>query len=111
MEVRVFDAAHVGHRDLHVELRQWPELFERLDHGALSIPWDELAEKDVGDACDVLRPVWERTGGADGYVSLEVDPGLAYDTEATLEQALGGGEDYELVFTAPPSDLPNCASN
>jgi hypothetical protein len=36
----------------------------------------------------VLRPVWERTGGRDGYVSLEVDPGLADDTEATLEQAV-----------------------
>jgi transaldolase len=47
-----------------------------------------LAIDDVRDACDVLRPVWEQSGGADGYVSLEVDPGLAYDTEGTFEQAL-----------------------
>jgi transaldolase len=47
-----------------------------------------LAEEDVRDACDVLRPVWERTGGADGYVSIEVDPWLAYDTEGTFDQAL-----------------------
>src|SRR5438093_5077877 len=40
-----------------------------------------LAIDDVRDACDVLRPVWETTGGGDGFVSLEVDPGLAYDTE------------------------------
>ena len=47
-----------------------------------------LAIDDVRDACDVLRPVWERTAGHDGYVSLEVDPGLAYDTEGTFEQAI-----------------------
>ena len=40
------------------------------------------------DACDVLRPVWDRTEGADGYVSLEVDPDLAFDTKATFEQAV-----------------------
>src|SRR3954452_22664933 len=33
-----------------------------------------LAIEDVRSACDVLRPVWERTDGFDGYVSLEVDP-------------------------------------
>src|SRR5580765_4737413 len=47
-----------------------------------------LAVSDVQDACDVLRPVWERTGGDDGFVSLEVDPGLAYETEETFEQAI-----------------------
>src|SRR5262245_30400273 len=47
-----------------------------------------LAVDDVRDACDVLRPVWERTGGRDGYVSLEVDPTLASKTDETLEQAV-----------------------
>jgi transaldolase len=47
-----------------------------------------LAIEDVRAACDVLRPVWERTNGLDGYVSLEVDPGLAFDTQATFEQAV-----------------------
>ena len=46
-----------------------------------------LAVTDIQDACDVLRPAWERTGGIDGYVSLEVDPRLAYDTERTFAQA------------------------
>ena len=46
-----------------------------------------LAAQDVGDACDVLRPVWDDGGGRDGYVSIEVDPTLAYDTEATTAQA------------------------
>ena len=46
-----------------------------------------LVVKDVGDACDVLRPVYERTAGLDGYVSLEVSPHLAHDTAASLEEA------------------------
>jgi transaldolase len=46
-----------------------------------------LASRDIGDACDLLLPVWEKTGGRDGYVSMEVDPTLAYDTEATTAQA------------------------
>ena len=38
-------------------------------------------------ACDVLRPVWEEAGHADGFVSLEVEPALAHDTDGTLAQA------------------------
>jgi len=45
-----------------------------------------LAMRDVATACDVLRPVWERTRGGDGYVSIEVDPDLAHDTQATTNQ-------------------------
>jgi transaldolase len=48
----------------------------------------ELAVEDVRDACHVMRPVWDATGGADGYVSLEVDPGLAHDERATIDQAV-----------------------
>ncbi len=43
---------------------------------------------DIRTACDLLRPVWERTDGVDGWVSLEVDPTLAYDRERTFEQAM-----------------------
>lgn len=46
-----------------------------------------LACADVSAACDVLRPVWERTGGRDGYVSIEVDPTLADDAEAQYAEA------------------------
>ena len=47
----------------------------------------ELAVEDVRRACDLLRPVWDATDRLDGYVSLEVDPDLAYDREATYEEA------------------------
>lgn len=45
-----------------------------------------LAIRDIQDSCDLLRHVHEATAGADGYVSLEVDPTFAYDTEATFAE-------------------------
>lgn len=47
----------------------------------------ELAASDVGRACDVMRPAWDGGAGLRGYVSIEVDPNLAYETDATREQA------------------------
>src|SRR5215472_5943890 len=47
----------------------------------------ELALEDITRAADLFRPVWERTNGVDGWVSLEVSPLLAHDTAATLAAA------------------------
>jgi transaldolase len=47
----------------------------------------EITVADVQLACDVFSGTWETTGGVDGRVSLEVDPRLAHDTDATLAQA------------------------
>ncbi len=49
--------------------------------------YQALAIQDIQAGCDVLRPVYDETGGYDGYVSFEVDPDLAFDTEKTMEQA------------------------
>lgn len=49
--------------------------------------YQALAVRDIRDAADLLRPVYERTDGRDGYVSLEVDPGLAYQTDETIAEA------------------------
>jgi transaldolase len=46
-----------------------------------------LAIKDVEDALDLLRQVWDEGSGQDGYVSLEVDPNLASDTAGTIDEA------------------------
>jgi transaldolase len=46
-----------------------------------------LAGRDIGDACDLMRPVWDGGEGLRGYVSMEVDPTLAYDSDGTLAQA------------------------
>src|SRR5919204_2002754 len=47
----------------------------------------QLSSRDIADACDLLRPVWEEGEGLDGYVSWEVDPTLAYDRGATTKEA------------------------
>jgi transaldolase len=53
---------------------------------------EELAVNDITDAATELLPVWERSGGRDGYVSLEVDPTLAWDARQTVSDVrrLGG---------------------
>ena len=58
-----------------------------------------LAVGDVADACDLLRPIWDGGHGQDGYVSIEVDPNLAFDTDATIAEAQ---RLHDLV------DRPNC---
>lgn len=55
-------------------------------HDAKAI-FEALAVADVQSACDLFRPVYERAGGHDGLVSLEVDPTLAHDSEGTLAEA------------------------
>jgi transaldolase/glucose-6-phosphate isomerase len=49
--------------------------------------YEALAIRDIRDAADLLRPVYDSTARADGYVSMEVSPHLAYDTGATIEEA------------------------
>jgi transaldolase len=47
-----------------------------------------LAEQDIREACDAFRPTFDAGNGRDGYVSLEVDPRLAYDSLATFREAM-----------------------
>jgi transaldolase len=46
-----------------------------------------LVERDIADAADILRKTFDDLGGHDGFVSIEVNPDLAHDTEGTLAQA------------------------
>ena len=64
------------------------DIARRLDRGqaAESIVWDLLIE-DVQSAADIFRPVFERERGHDGYVSIEVSPEIAGDTEKTIAAA------------------------
>ncbi|MBK8780510.1 MAG: bifunctional transaldolase/phosoglucose isomerase [Anaerolineales bacterium] len=68
------------------------------DYDAALLPlawagWDaekifwQLAIEDIQQACDLFRPLYDETKGGDGYVSLEVSPYLANDTEGTTKQA------------------------
>ncbi|HEX5469009.1 MAG TPA: transaldolase [Gaiellaceae bacterium] len=67
-----------------------------------------LAVKDVEDALALLRPVWDEGSGRDGYVSIEVDPNIAYDTEATVAEALRLHEwiDEPNLFVKIPATKP-----
>jgi transaldolase len=49
--------------------------------------YESLVFEDIRNACDILRPVYEASDGLDGYVSIEVPPTIAHDTEATIKEA------------------------
>jgi transaldolase len=49
--------------------------------------YEALSQRDVQNAADMFRPVYDKTAGNDGYVSLEVNPHLAHDTNGTVEEA------------------------
>jgi transaldolase len=71
----------------------------------------ELALDDLRNAADVFRPVFDRTGGVDGYVSLEVSPVLAHDTGATAREAarlhaLGARPNLFIKIPGTPEGLP-----
>jgi transaldolase len=67
----------------------YDETIDRLARTDLSANdiYENLAIEDIQTACDMFRPIWERTGHVDGRVSLEVLPELAHDTEGTIAQA------------------------
>jgi transaldolase len=83
-------------REVLAEERDAKEIFLRL------------AVRDVCEALDLLRPVWEKGSGKDGYVSLEVDPNLAYDTEGTVAEAVRLHElvDKPNLFVKIPATKP-----
>jgi len=79
----IFEKAIAGTNDYD------PALATATHHGVADAKtaFETVAIQDVQLACDVLRPVYDRTHGGDGFVSLEVSPHLAFDTEATVQEA------------------------
>ncbi len=70
-----------------------------------------LCATDVRDGCDMFAPLYASSGGYDGRVSIEVEPGLAHDTEATIAQAkelhaLVGRENVLIKIPATKAGLP-----
>ncbi len=73
--------------------------------------YEALAIEDIQRAADILRPVYDRTEGVDGYVSLEVSPTLAHDTEGTIAEArrlFGAVDRPNLMIKVPatPAGIP-----
>ncbi len=78
----IFEKAIAGSDDYDPDL----ERLAQAD-GSVDEIYESLAMTDIRSAADVLRPVYDRTAGLDGYVSLEVNPKLAHDTEGTIAEA------------------------
>src|SRR5205807_6181388 len=79
----IFEKAIAGSSD-YTDLLQSLASQSELDAKAR---YEKLAIRDIQDTADLLRPVYQATKRRDGYVSLEVSPYLARDTEGTLEEA------------------------
>jgi transaldolase / glucose-6-phosphate isomerase len=79
----IFEKAIAGSTDY---LKVLEEIERRADAEPMAL-YEALAIRDIRDAADLLRPVYDETARADGYVSLEVSPYLAHDTERTIADA------------------------
>jgi len=78
----IFEKAILGSSDYDEDIR------DLLARGASSADiYETLLIADIGAAADVLRPLYDRTNGQDGYVSIEVSPKLAHDTDASIAEA------------------------
>jgi transaldolase/glucose-6-phosphate isomerase len=78
----IFEKAILGSDDYDEELQE----LSRQELSAQEI-YDRIAQRDVQMACDVLADFYREANGNDGFVSLEVAPEIAYDTERTLDMA------------------------
>jgi len=79
----IFEKAIAGSSDYASDLAT---LYAEGNLDAMAI-YERLAIQDIQSAADVLRPVYDQTQGRDGYVSMEVSPYLAQETESTLKEA------------------------
>lgn len=79
----IFEKAITGHEDYDADIAA---LTRRT--GNVTEIYETLVLNDIGHAADLLMPVYERTKGRDGFVSIEVSPHLAYDTDKTVREAV-----------------------
>ena len=80
----IFEKAIAGSADYDEALAA---MLARDPRAAVEKLYEQLAIEDIQMAADVLRPVYDETEGGDGYVSLEVSPHLANDTQSTIREA------------------------
>ena len=79
----IFEKAIAGSTDYGPALERYEK---RKDETASAI-YEQLAIEDIQQAADILRPVYDEADRRDGYVSMEVSPYLAHDTQATIDEA------------------------
>src|SRR5215213_951674 len=78
----IFEKAITGSTDYDEQMRSLVQM-----GASVTEIYEALVLADIGRAADILRPVYDKTDGLDGYISLEVSPRLAYDTQGTIEEA------------------------
>jgi transaldolase/glucose-6-phosphate isomerase len=78
----IFEKAITGSNDYDEQLHALVEAGK-----SVSEIYEDLVVEDIGRAADILKPVYDKTDGVDGYISLEVNPGFAYKTQETIEEA------------------------
>jgi transaldolase/glucose-6-phosphate isomerase len=78
----IFEKAITGSGDYDEQLRALVSAGK-----SVSEIYEELVVQDIADAANTLRPVYDRLDKRDGFISLEVDPRLAYDTQKTIDEA------------------------
>jgi transaldolase/glucose-6-phosphate isomerase len=102
----IFEKSITG-SNLYTDILSSPEA-KSLDAKQI---FEKIAIRDVQDACDIFKPVYEESKRRDGYVSLEVSPFLANDTNGTLEEARRlwkavGRENLMVKVPATPEGIP-----
>ena len=103
----IFEKAIAGSTDYNDALIA---IEQQQDMDVMSL-YEQLAISDIQNAADVLRPVYEQTKKRDGYVSLEVSPYLAHDTQGTIAEArrlwhVVGRENVMIKVPATPAGIP-----
>jgi transaldolase len=90
----------------------YDEQLRELATDAVEQAFWTLAEQDIREACALFHPIWEQGLGRDGYVSLEVDPRLAYDSLQTFREAmrLHDTVDRENLLVKIPATKPGLAA-
>ena len=102
----IFEKAIAGSADYDTDIR-------RLTNEGKSVTeiYETLATTDIASGADLLRPIYERTAGADGFISLEVSPTLAHDTPGTIAEgkrlfAALGRPNVMIKVPATPAGIP-----
>ncbi|MBI3575857.1 MAG: bifunctional transaldolase/phosoglucose isomerase [Gammaproteobacteria bacterium] len=103
----IFEKAIAGSSDYAEALKN----LGNARNGDAQTVYEKLALEDIRIAADLMRPVYEATRGRDGYVSMEVSPGLANDTKATCEEARRlwrslGRDNVMIKVPATPAGIP-----
>src|ERR1044072_4578287 len=102
----IFEKAITGSTDYDEQLSKLVQAGK-----SVSDNYEDLVVDDIGNAPDTLKPVYDKTDGLDGYISLEVNPKLAYDTQGTIDEATRlfervGRKNVMIKISARPEGLP-----